>query len=189
MPDQKIATVLAVLALLYFGPGLFFLGLTPGARGDQHPGSSATLTCSDEPGDALEVSGTVYGPDGRTPISGVELYVYHTDNAGYYSPGTNDNTNPRLKATLRTGADGGYAFRTIKPAPYPGGGVPAHIHYVVEGAGYPSQRRDLHFEGDPYLSERSREQARREDRFASVRPVAVGADGVSRVTFDLRLRE
>ena len=119
---------------------------------------------------------------------GVELYVYHTDHQGYYSPGTNDNSNPRLEATLYTDEEGRYEFRTIKPGPYPGGGVPAHIHYVASGSGYPEQRRDLHFEDDPHLSERARERAREAGRFGSVRPVGRDADGVLRVTFDLRLR-
>jgi Dioxygenase len=93
-----------------------------------------------------------------------------------------------VPVTLRTDASGRYELRTIRPAPYPGGGVPAHIHYVVEGAGYPEQRFELHFEGDPYLSERMQASSREAGRFGSIRPVEVGDDGVSRVTFDLRLR-
>jgi protocatechuate 3,4-dioxygenase, beta subunit len=179
------ARVLAVLTVLYFVPGLLFCGLA--GLADDRAGS-AVLVSPDEPGEPLQVSGTVFGSDGATPLAGVELYVYHTDAEGAYSPGTDDNANPRLKATLRTDASGRYELRTIRPAPYPGGGVPAHIHYVVEGAGYPEQRFEVHFEGDPYLSERMQASSREAGRFGSIRPVEVGDDGVSRVTFDLRLR-
>lgn len=188
MQNRTLVSVLGVLALLYFGPGVFVLGF-PRDADACGLAASATLTTPGEPGVPLHVSGTVYGDDGSTPLPGVELYVYHTDDEGYYSPGTDDNSNPRLKATLQTDGDGRYEFRTIKPAPYPGGSVPAHIHYVLSGAGYPEQRRDLHFEGDPHLSERARERSRQAGRFGSIRPVEEGADGVLRVTYDLRLRK
>ncbi len=185
MNNHRARNVLIVLAILYFSPGLFFFGLA-GLADDLE--WSAVLTAEDEPGEPLRVSGTVYGSDGATALADVEVYVYHTDAEGYYTPGTNDNSNPRIKATLRTDAAGRYEFRTIRPAPYPGGGVPAHIHFVVEGAGYPEQRRDLHFEDDPYLSQRVRTRSREAGRFGSIKSVEKGEDGVSQVTFDLKLR-
>lgn len=33
---------------------------------------------------------------------------------------------------MKTNAKGEYQFATIKPAPYPGGMEPAHIHLVVK---------------------------------------------------------
>ncbi len=139
MPLRK-STLIAALAVLYFGPGLLFFYVA-GADG---PTYSAVLTEPGEPGEPLHVTGTVYGPDGETPAAGIELYAYHTDATGVYSE-TNDNTDPRLKATVRTGADGRYELHTIKPAPYPGGGIPAHIHYRISGGGFSDQRADLNF--------------------------------------------
>jgi len=56
-----------------------------------------------------------------------------------------------------TAADGSYAFRTIKPGPYPWpNGVndwrPAHIHFSVFGSGF-AQRliTQMYFEGDPLI--------------------------------------
>jgi protocatechuate 3,4-dioxygenase beta subunit len=181
------APVLALLAVLYLAPGFFYFGLARGEDAGGDLASSAVLVAADEPGEPLHVAGTVYGADGTTPVPGVVLYVYHTDAEGYYSA-TNDNTNPRLKATLESDAEGRYEYRTIKPAPYPGGGVAAHVHYVVGGAGHPEQRHELHFEGDPYLSPRAIERSREAGRFGSIRPLVRDGDGVWRVTFDLRLR-
>ncbi len=56
-----------------------------------------------------------------------------------------------------TGADGGYAFRTIKPGPYPwpngpNDWRPSHIHFSVFGHGF-AQRliTQMYFEGDPLI--------------------------------------
>ncbi len=184
MPLRK-TTLIPALAVLYFGPGLLFFYVAAGAG---EPASSASLVSPDEPGEPLRVTGTVYGPDGTTPAAGVEIYAFHTDAEGVYSE-TNDNTNPRLKATVRTDAEGRYQLKTIQPAPYPGGGVPAHIHFQLSGGGFPDQRADLNFEGDPYLSARAQERSAERGRFGSIRPLEKGSDGVWRVVFDLQLRK
>ena len=36
---------------------------------------------SDEPGEPILIRGTIYHNDGKTPASGVILYVYHTDHS------------------------------------------------------------------------------------------------------------
>lgn len=189
MPLRK-TSLIAALTLLYFAPGALFLYVASGADepSADRPSFSAVLVPPGEPGEPLVVTGTVYGPDGETPAAGVSLYAYHTDAKGVYNE-PNDNTNPRLKATLRTGADGRYELRTIKPAPYPGGGVPAHIHFRLSGGGFPDQRADLNFEGDPYLSARAVRHAAERGRFGSIRPLEKGDDGVWRVVFDLKLRQ
>ncbi len=184
MPLPK-STLVAALAALYFGPGLLFFYVASGA---DEPSASAVLTSPGEPGEPLRITGTVYRPDGETPAAGVDLYVFHTDNQGLYSE-TNDNTNPRLEATVRTGADGRYELSTIKPAPYPGGGIPAHVHYHISGGGFPEQAVELNFEGDPELSARVEERSAGRGRFGSVRRLEKGAGGGWQVVFDLKLRD
>jgi protocatechuate 3,4-dioxygenase beta subunit len=50
---------------------------------------------------------------------------------------------------MRTGRDGRYEFRTIKPGGYPNRTDPAHIHLTVSGEGYPEYWIDsIWFEGD-----------------------------------------
>lgn len=138
------------------------------------------LTSKDEPGEPLIVSGTVYGPDGKTPAPGITVYVYHTDAEGYYRKGTNSSENPRLKGTMITNAEGRYEFRTIKPGAYPGGGNPAHIHYVLSGKGYPEQRDEVMFEGDPYLTPRQKGSSH-------VRPLTRDQEGIWRCVYDVKL--
>jgi protocatechuate 3,4-dioxygenase, beta subunit len=89
----------------------------------------------------------------KTPVEGALLYVYHTDARGYYSRPVNDTPHqPRLRGWMKTGPDGRYEFHTIKPAPYPGRVIPAHIRGAVGAPGYAARwLEDYWFEGDPFL--------------------------------------
>lgn len=83
----------------------------------------------------LRIGGTVYESDGVTPAAGVILYVYHTNQAGFY-PTRGDEPgwarrHGALRGWVRTGADGTYAFYTLKPGPYPTLTEPAHVHFTV----------------------------------------------------------
>src|SRR5258708_2980480 len=82
-----------------------------------------------EPGIPLTVHGTLVDPAGK-PAAGVEILAYHTDVKGLYSePGAADPW--RLKGWVVTDAQGRFELRTIRPAPYPGGQIPAHIHLII----------------------------------------------------------
>ena len=74
-----------------------------------------SLVSDAEPGEPLIVSGTIYAPDGRTPLEGISLFVYQTDATGRYSTTGGDNRNTRIHGLMRTNSDGRYEFRTIKP--------------------------------------------------------------------------
>ena len=112
--------------------------------------------------------GTVYAPDGTTPVPGLRLTVHHADSMGYYcmlpSP-ERDRTLPRdncpdspnhtarIRKSLTTDSQGRFEFHTIKPGAYPNARNPAHIHFAASGAGYSEQwPHDLNFAGDPFLS-------------------------------------
>jgi len=101
-----------------------------------------TLSGPDEPGERMIVRGVVYQTDGVTPAPGVVIYAHHTNAAGNYADGSSESTwsrrHGRLRGWVRTGADGAYAFDTIKPGPYPGRDVPAHVHLFVREPGRPS---------------------------------------------------
>lgn len=150
--------------------------------------SKIVITPNDEPGDPLVVTGTVFAADGKTPLAGVSVYVYHTDVRGYYSGDTTNNSNPRLRGWMRTDGQGRYEYRTIKPGAYPQRGVPAHIHYVVSAQGYKEKVFEIVFEGDPHLSDRIKADAQNEDSGFSLRPISRDKDGVLRVVQDIKLK-
>lgn len=140
--------------------------------------SSGRVVPAGEPGSALTVSGIVVGLDG-VPIAGASLYVYQTDHEGYYGvKPASDNRNPRLKLYLRTDARGAWSFDTIKPGSYPNGRVPGHIHFEVSAPGRAHRIFEIVFEGDPFVTDRMRN-----DAAFSVRPIAAG-----RVTERISLR-
>lgn len=153
----------------------------------KHP-SKNVIADKNEPGEPMIVKGTVFAPDGKTPVAGIKVYVYHTDAKGYYRKGTNSSQNPRLKGTMITDADGHYEYRTIKPGAYPGGGNPAHVHYVVSGKHYAEQYDELLSEGDRYLSESQRRHFNKEDTFGKVRPFKKDENGIWQCRKDIKLK-
>lgn len=94
-----------------------------------------TIAAANEAGEPLEISGTIFRADGKTPAPGVILYVYHTDAAGEYAaaPGQKlARLHGHLRGWMKTDAQGRYRFRTIRPGAYPGRTDPAHIHPVIK---------------------------------------------------------
>lgn len=156
------------------------------------PASSIVIPPPGEPGEALILSGIIYAEDGRTPIAGALLRVYHADARGLYNAegatAGGGGANARLRGTMRTDAAGRYEFRTIRPASYPGTRILAHIHASIEvpgGAERPIE--DYHFAGDPFLPEGAAERAGRLGRFASIVTLSKGDDGVWRGHRDIRI--
>ena len=93
----------------------------------------------------LTVSGRVLDGDCK-PLAGAVIEVWQADTRGEYSQVSRDRKDdPRclLRATLKTGADGRYAFRTVLPGEYPG--RPSHIHYRVSMSGYRTLVTQLYF--------------------------------------------
>lgn len=139
-----------------------------------------------EPGEQLIVSGTVYAPDGRTPLEGIALFVYQTDANGRYSTTGGDNRNTRIHGLMRTKSDGRYEFRTIKPGSYPASRNPAHIHAYVSGPGYPEYWIDeYHFDDDPFVTSDMRTKVVGKGNLSSILTLKRDADGVLRGVRDI----
>lgn len=89
-----------------------------------------------EEGQKLIVTGTVYRLDGKTPAPDVIIYYWQTDHNGYYSPrkGMDERAkrHGHIRGWVKTDKQGQYTIRTIRPAPYPGEAMPAHIHLSVK---------------------------------------------------------
>lgn len=134
-----------------------------------------------EPGEPLEITGTIYLADGVTPAKDHVLFVYHTDVTGYYNK-QDDASHPRLRGWMKTDADGHYAFRTIKPGAYPHRATPAHIHAHVYGPNY-SERSidDYWFEGDPRINAEVRAHA-------VIIALKRNSEGIWRGVRDIRLK-
>ena len=154
--------------------------------------SRAVLSTWGEAGAPLVVSGRVFAADGVTPIEGVTLYVYHTDARGYYSEldGNGQEPRPRIKGWVRTDREGRYEFQTTRPAPYPRGRNPAHIHAKAYGAGYPEQWiHEYWFEDDPLVTAEMRAPFKDLGSFSPVLKVTRDAAGLIRCVRDIRLEK
>jgi protocatechuate 3,4-dioxygenase beta subunit len=165
-------------------------GVVPLAgSGENSAGSWKTAICTDEePGEPLIVSGTIYSPDGRTPLEGISLYVYQTDATGVYTTSGGDNRNTRIHGSMRSNAEGRYEFRTIKPGSYPGSRNPAHIHAYVSGPGYPEYWIDeYHFDDDQFISDEQKRKAASLGSFSPILKLTKGSDGILRGRRDLRV--
>ncbi len=90
-------------------------------------------------GQVIYISGRVMNRSGAG-IAGASMEIWQANVHGRYTHPSDHNTAPLDPdfegfARLTTGEDGGYRFKTIKPAGYPSeqGARPPHIHYQVTG--------------------------------------------------------
>lgn len=163
------------------------------AAGESSPaaealGWSARLTTDKEAGEPLVISGTIYAADGKTPLAGATLFVYHADARGLYSDTRGEpQAVARLRGRMLTGKDGRYEFRTIKAAAYPGRTIPAHIHASLTRPNVAERwLTDYWFDDDPLLPPRERERAAGLGTFSPVLKLTRGSDGVLRGVRDIR---
>ena len=112
------------------------------------------------------VSGTITDANGN-PIEGVMLDIWQADDIGFYDVQDDKQPEMNLRGIFKTGTDGKYWFRTIKPNYYPvpvDGPVgellnaagrhpmrPSHIHFMIEAPGYERLITHIFSDGDAYL--------------------------------------
>ena len=144
-------------------------------------GASISL---DGVGEPLEVRARVRDLDGY-PIAGATVETWQANAQGLY-----ENQQPdlqpefNLRGIFTTGADGGFHYRTIKPAGYavPGDGPvgqmlgrigyplrrPAHLHFLIRADGFETISTHIYDGSDPHLGE---------DALFGVKQELVGAFG------------
>ncbi|MCF6433030.1 intradiol ring-cleavage dioxygenase [Leisingera sp. MMG026] len=124
--------------------------------------------CLDGKGEPMLVSGRILDTDGN-PVAGAKIDVWQANDEGFYDvqqKGIQPDFN--LRGVFRTGADGTYSFRAVKPKFYPipdDGPVgkllrdlgrhpyrPAHFHYILEAAGFESLTTHIFDPDDPYIN-------------------------------------
>lgn len=150
------------------------------------------LTNAGEPGTLMLVSGRIFAADGRTPVSGVTLHVYHTDARGLYSEkdGQGGPPDPRIKGSVKTDRDGRYEFRSIRPASYPGTRNPQHIHAKVFGAGYAERWiPEYWFDDDRLVTADMRARYANLGTFSPIVSAGRGDGGVFACVRDIRLEK
>jgi protocatechuate 3,4-dioxygenase beta subunit len=156
--------------------------------------SSVAIAGKDEPGERLVVTGRTL--DGKKPVAGVSLYVFHTDLKGQYAPGMNNREgefHPRLHGALRTDAQGRYEYETIRPGSYDNGA--SHVHYIVQAPGYEPLLLVLQFQDDPLVtplvdgptSAFRKGPCKGRPDCVLTQPVTRDAQGVSHVTRDIQM--
>jgi protocatechuate 3,4-dioxygenase beta subunit len=123
--------------------------------------------CLDEKGEPMLVKGRILGTDGA-PIKGAKIDVWQANDEGFYDvqqKGLQPDFN--LRGVFRTGADGSYHFKGVKPKFYPipdDGPVgqmleklgrhpfrPAHLHYILEAEGFDTLITHIFDPDDPYI--------------------------------------
>ena len=185
----KWAAITLQLAAVLAASGQAQESLPPAPKPDEIAPVSAspaiTIAGKNEPGERLVVDGLISGSDGK-PMPDVSIYAYHTDSNGHYDPNEAPNRQgaPRLKGYMRTDAAGRYRFSTIRPAPYPGRRIPAHVHFVVNSRGYRDVYLEMLFSGDPLITDEHR-AASKDNNLAykfSICQVTRDADGAWRCT-------
>ena len=102
-------------------------------------------------GELTDLTGRVLAADG-TPLPDALVEIWQCDAHGRYIHTDDRGGRPRDPGfqgygKTRTGADGGYRFRTIKPVPYPGRAP--HIHVAVAAADGRRLVTQLYVEGAP----------------------------------------
>ncbi len=99
-----------------------------------------TLVTKNEPGTAVTINGKLMDSNSK-PLGNTLVYVYHTDNKGWYSDTAphilareGDRGHARLFGYLRTSNNGDFSFVTIHPQGYPNSNLPQHIHFEAFAA-------------------------------------------------------
>ena len=147
--------------------------------------SSGRIAAAGEPGTPFLVRATILDPGGK-PAPGVQVFAYQTDRTGIYNaPGAADPW--RLKGWAVTDDQGKFAFRTIRPGSYPGGGAAAHIHLIFTTSCCGRQASEMVFDDDPLVTKEFRERNGPDSIFVYARPTA-RSDGSQEVSYTIRLK-
>lgn len=161
------------------GCELVFVGIPPQIE------STSRLGSATEPGVPLLLEGTVRTLGG-TPAPGVIVYIYHTDAKGDYPPAA--TSHGRLRGWARTDNKGQYRFNTIRPAHYPDGNAPQHIHFhVIEPGKGTYNLTEIWFDDDKLVTPELRARVPRPRGGPNIVSPKKQADGTWSVRHDITL--
>ncbi|MDP2322490.1 MAG: dioxygenase, partial [Gammaproteobacteria bacterium] len=123
----------------------------------------------DNDGDHVVFYGRIRDAASGKPVPGAVLELWQTASNGLYSNQDPKQPDGNLRCRMKTDAHGGYAFTTIRPAPYtvpedgPVGDLlratgrrpwrPAHFHFRISAAGLRPLVTEIFPDDDPYIDE------------------------------------
>ncbi len=108
----------------------------------------------DSKGVLLNLSGTIYKEDGKTPLNNAMVEIWQCDENQHYDNTSNDYL---CRGAIKTGNNGRYDFKTVVPVQYkanPNNEAswrPAHIHMRVSVADQQDLITQIYFKGDKYI--------------------------------------
>ena len=108
----------------------------------------------DSKGILLNLSGTIFKEDGKTPLNNAMVEIWQCDENQHY-----DNTSDDFlcRGATKTSNNGRYDFKTVVPVPYKANPNnedswrPAHIHMRVSVADQQDLITQIYFKGDKYI--------------------------------------
>jgi protocatechuate 3,4-dioxygenase beta subunit len=158
--------------------------------GDKNLTSTDTLPGFEQNEPKLKVTGTVFEKDGKMPAENVILYIYQTDRNGLYARKEGEKgwakRHGSIRGWIKTDKTGQYTFYTFRPAAYPNGIEPEHIHVTVKE----SNRNDYYidefvFDDDPMLVQNERNELENRGGSGIVKPIL--KNGILTVNRDIIL--
>ena len=152
----------------------------PGApmRGDLVPPNSKGIP--------MNLSGTIFKQDGKTPLDNALIEIWQCDENEHYD---NASDSYLLRGALKTGKNGKYDFKTIVPVPYKAtpddeaSWRPAHIHMRVSVADQQDLVTQIYFKGDKYLDKDTWSSS--PQAVNRILNIVKNSSGVNTVTFDV----
>jgi catechol 1,2-dioxygenase len=128
--------------------------------------NGGSILRSPTPGPALAAACLVRDGEGR-PIAGAEVDVWQASPVGMYENQDESQADMNLRGKFMTGADGRFAFASVKPAgyPVPTHGVvgrmlaaqnrhpfrPAHLHFLIYKPGFKTLITQVFVDDDQHL--------------------------------------
>jgi len=163
---------------------------TLGAAAQAAGSSRVRIAPPREPGTQLVVHVRVENEGSGRPVPGARLFVYQTDDAGYYDRGEGGRErgprNSRLHGTAYADSAGSIVFDTIVPGSYPGSGIFRHIHYRLNAAGYIPEEKEIILDEAPRPSQEQKRWAERNGDIVTRR--VKGPNGTSEIRVTLRIQ-
>lgn len=120
-------------------------------------------------GDHVAFYGRVVDARSGAPVAGAVLDIWQTASNGLYSNQDAAQPEGNLRRRMKTAADGGYAFTTVRPGPYtvpddgPVGELlratgrhawrPAHFHFMISAEGHRPLTTEVFPDDDPYIDQ------------------------------------